>query len=74
MLYEMDRISPEELKDRKNAAKDDPDVSKMMKFVADEQGNIRISGGGWDTHQGKEILAALQTAGLAYEAEYRVLL
>ena len=45
MLYEMDRISPEELKDRKNAAKDDPDVSKMMKFVTDEQGNIRISGG-----------------------------
>ena len=43
MLYEMNRISPEELKDRKNAAKDDPDVSKMMKFVADEQGNIRIS-------------------------------
>lgn len=38
MLYEMDRISPEELKDRKNAAKDDLDVSKMMKFVADEQG------------------------------------
>ena len=24
--------------------------------------------------EGKEILAALQTAGLAYEAEYRVLL
>ena len=31
-------------------------MSKMMKFVTDEQGNIRISGGGWDTHQGKEIL------------------
>ena len=47
MLYEMDRISPEELKDRKNAAKDDLDVSKMMKFVADEQGKICISGDGW---------------------------
>jgi len=72
MLYEMDRISPEELKDRKNAAKDDPDVSKMMKFVADEQGNIRISGGGWDTHQGKEILADLDMKAGSYELQMKV--
>ena len=72
MLYEMDRISPEELKDRKNAAKDDPDVSKMMKFVTDEQGNIRISGGGWDTHQGKEILADLDMKAGSYELQMKV--
>ena len=72
MLYEMDRISPEELKDRKNAAKDDPDVSKMMKFVADEQGNIRISGDGWDTHQGKEILADLDMKAGSYELQMKV--
>ena len=72
MLYEMNRISPEELKDRKNAAKDDPDVSKMMKFVADEQGNIRISGDGWDTHQGKEILADLDMKAGSYELQMKV--
>ena len=72
MLYEMNRISPEELKDRKNAAKDDPDVSKMMKFVADEQENIRISGDGWDTHQGKEILADLDMKAGSYELQMKV--
>ena len=72
MLYEMDRISPEELKDRKNAAKDDLDVSKMMKFVADEQGKICISGDGWDTHQGKEILADLDLKAGSYELQMKV--
>ena len=72
MLYEMDRISPEELKDRKNAAKDDLDVSKMMKFVADEQGKICISGDGWDTHQGKEILADLDMKAGSYELQMKV--
>lgn len=72
MLYEMNQISPEELADRKRATADDIDVSKMMKFAADEQGKIRISGGGWDTHQGKEILADLDMKAGSYELQMKV--
>lgn len=43
----------------------------MMKFVTDEQGNIRISGGGWDTHQGKEILADLDMKAGSYELQMK---
>ena len=48
------------------AGKDDPRSA----------GNTAGCGLSWKAapEEGKEILAALQTAGLAYEAEYRVLL
>lgn len=48
------------------AGKDDPRSA----------GNYGGCGLSWKAapEEGKEILAALQTAGLAYEAEYRVLL
>lgn len=45
---------------------------KDEKFVTDEQGNIRISGGGWDTHQGKEILADLDMKAGSYELQMKV--
>ena len=63
MLYEMERISAEELADRKEATKDDIDLSKMSRYTADETGRIRMEGTGWDTRQGKEVLADLKLKG-----------
>ena len=41
-------------------------------YKRQEQGNIRISGDGWDTHQGKEILADLDMKAGSYELQMKV--
>lgn len=72
MLYEMDRITEEELNDRKRASADDVDIAHMKKYEVDADGNLEISGEGWDTRQGKEVLADIKTKGGRYTIEMKV--
>lgn len=72
MLYEMNRITKEELADRKRASADDVDIEHMQKYEPDAEGNIEISGAGWDTRQGREVLADVKTKGGRYTIELKV--
>ena len=69
MLYEMDRITEEELIDRKRASADDVDIEHMQKYEADADGTIRIPGENWDTRQGREVLMDVRTNGGRYTIE-----
>ena len=72
MLYEMDRITKEELTDRRRASADDVDIEHMKKYEVDADGNLEISGDGWDTRQGKEVIADIKTKGGRYTLEMKV--
>lgn len=72
MLYEMDRITKEELTDRRRASADDVDIEHMKKYEVDADGNLEISGDGWDTRQGNEVIADIKMKGGRYTLEMKV--
>lgn len=69
MLYEMDLISEEELKDAKSQDDDDIDYNNVVYYKADDNGDVIISGKDWNTDQGSSVVFGIEAEMAEYDLE-----
>ncbi|MCM1106830.1 MAG: glycoside hydrolase family 3 C-terminal domain-containing protein [Blautia sp.] len=73
MLYEMGRITEEELAERKQAGDDEIDYDNITYYTLDENEQIEVSGEGWDTKAGSSAVFGIIVAQMAaYDLEITV--
>ncbi len=73
MLYEMDMISEEELAERRAADEEDGNCGEISYYESDAEGNIVISGEGWETKSGTSIVLGIDAGRMGlYDLEITV--
>lgn len=69
LLYEMNRISEEEIADAKADNEDDIDYSNVVYYKADENGDVIIPGQEWNTEQGQAVVFGIDAKMAEYDLE-----
>ena len=69
MLYEMNRISEEEIEDAKSHDEDDIDYSNVVYYKPDANGDVIISAKDWDTQKNKYVVVGIETPMAEYGLE-----
>lgn len=62
MLYEMERITKEEIQERDSDAEEDTDYRNIAYYVQNEEGEIVVYGDDWDTKKGSSVVFAIDAA------------
>lgn len=69
MLYKMNMISQEELADAASADDDEIDYSNIAYYKPDENGDVIIPGGDWNTEKGQSVMLGIETLFAEYDFE-----
>lgn len=69
ILYEMNMISEEELADAKSSDQDEIDYSNVAYYKPDENGDVIIPAGDWDTKKDKSVVIGIETLLAEYDLE-----